>query len=109
MEKKNKKRKEQEEEEEEKEEEEEEEEEEKEKEKEEEEEEEEEEEKEDYDNTFVASKCVILARSMESGSGAVADKATTSEKLEDSSEQEWLNTRQRCAEMTPVLKLRLIQ
>ncbi|BHF69169.1 hypothetical protein SprV_0301221100 [Sparganum proliferum] len=43
------------------------------------------------------------------GSGAVAEKATTSERPEDSSEREWPNTLQRCGEMTPVLKLRLIR
>nr|VZI35294.1 unnamed protein product [Spirometra erinaceieuropaei] len=43
------------------------------------------------------------------GSGAVADKATTSEKPEDSSEREWPNTLQQCGEMTPALKLRLIR
>ncbi|BHF57612.1 hypothetical protein SprV_0100055400 [Sparganum proliferum] len=43
------------------------------------------------------------------GSGAVADKATTSEKPEDSSEREWPNTLQRCGEMTPAPKLRLIR
>nr|VZI32263.1 unnamed protein product [Spirometra erinaceieuropaei] len=43
------------------------------------------------------------------GSGAVADKATTSEKPEDSSEREWPNTLQQCGEMTPAPKLRLIQ
>ncbi|BHF74653.1 hypothetical protein SprV_0501773900 [Sparganum proliferum] len=37
------------------------------------------------------------------------DKATTSEKPEDSSEREWPNTLQWCEEMTPALKLRLIR
>nr|VZI23846.1 unnamed protein product [Spirometra erinaceieuropaei] len=40
---------------------------------------------------------------------AIADKATTSEKPEDNSKREWPNTLQRCGEMTPVLKLRLIR
>nr|VZH95123.1 unnamed protein product [Spirometra erinaceieuropaei] len=43
------------------------------------------------------------------GSGAVADKATTSEKPEDSSAREWPNTLQQCGEMTLALKLRLIR
>ncbi|BHF73823.1 hypothetical protein SprV_0401690700 [Sparganum proliferum] len=38
-----------------------------------------------------------------------ADKATTSEKPEDSSEREWPNTLQRCGEMTPAPKLWLIR
>ncbi|BHF67674.1 hypothetical protein SprV_0301070200 [Sparganum proliferum] len=42
-------------------------------------------------------------------SGAVEDKARMSEKPEDSSEREWPNTLQRCTEMTPALKLRLIR
>ncbi|BHF82479.1 hypothetical protein SprV_0802561700 [Sparganum proliferum] len=41
------------------------------------------------------------------GSGAVADKATTSEKPEDKSKREWPNTLQRCGEMTLALELRL--
>nr|VZI11337.1 unnamed protein product [Spirometra erinaceieuropaei] len=43
------------------------------------------------------------------GSGAIADKATTSEKLEDCSERELPNTRQRYGGMTPTLKSRPIR
>ncbi|BHF63147.1 hypothetical protein SprV_0200613700 [Sparganum proliferum] len=43
------------------------------------------------------------------GSGAVVEKATTSEKPEDNSEREWPNTQQQCGEMTPAPKLRLIR
>nr|VZI51266.1 unnamed protein product [Spirometra erinaceieuropaei] len=43
------------------------------------------------------------------GSGAVADKATTSEKPEDSSEREWPSALSRCGEMTPALQFRLIR
>ncbi|BHF71282.1 hypothetical protein SprV_0401433700 [Sparganum proliferum] len=43
------------------------------------------------------------------GCGAVADKATTSGKPEDSSEREWPNTLQRCGEMTSALTLRIIR
>ncbi|BHF58037.1 hypothetical protein SprV_0100098600 [Sparganum proliferum] len=42
-------------------------------------------------------------------SGAAADKANTSKKPEDSSEREWPNKLQRCEELTPALKLRLIR
>nr|VZI33226.1 unnamed protein product [Spirometra erinaceieuropaei] len=41
--------------------------------------------------------------------GAVADKATSSEKPEDNSKSEWPNTLLRRGEMTPALKLRLIR
>nr|VZI05122.1 unnamed protein product [Spirometra erinaceieuropaei] len=43
------------------------------------------------------------------GSGAVADKAATSEKPKESSERECPSTLQQCGEMTPALKLRLIR
>ncbi|VDN27575.1 unnamed protein product [Dibothriocephalus latus] len=42
-------------------------------------------------------------------SGAFAEKATTSEKLEDFFRRELLNTRQQCGEMMPTLKLRFIR
>ncbi|BHF80867.1 hypothetical protein SprV_0702399500 [Sparganum proliferum] len=43
------------------------------------------------------------------GSGAVADKATMSEKPEDNCKREWPNTLQRCGEVTIALKLWLIR
>nr|VZI31652.1 unnamed protein product [Spirometra erinaceieuropaei] len=78
-----------------------------------EEEEEEEDDDDDDDDDDENNQLVFLdvLKRLESfiGSGAVADKTTTSAKPEDSSEGNWSNTLQRCDDMTPALKLQLIR